>query len=704
MIRLVVKTQDTGKLKDVDMLGTENINLTLQVDDVRDITQRNAGYSKDFDLPATKNNNSIFEHFHDLSRYNSSFNIYKNLKAYLYHNDILIFEGMLKLLGLKDKGSEQFYNVVLFDDVANFIDTLGDATIRDLDFSDLVHERTAANMENSWTATGVTLVAGGTSTNAFYPLVQNGSISNSYSVGDLEFTGNYYFQQQCYILNLNLKYVIDKIFAFAGFEYNSTFFNTDDFKSIYFDTDIGSNVSDATGPIITASGLENLPLDIPSIYSGANSMTLNFTNESNDTDNAFNHDTSTFTAAYDCLVKITLTIPVETTLLYSNYYIASHKYDSDDNFIETAFGGSVNTGFQVNGVATFHTITLSSSVNLDAGQYIKIELQAEYEGFGDIETDEDSGNTESNISIEVTGQQPTEQIINQGVGDISLADIMSDIFTLFNLTLESQQNDVIKIETYNDFISTDIIDWTNKVDFNERVIEPIEIPRKIEFKHLLEDADYYKKKYKDANGIGYGDLNLHFDTDNKEVVEITTNVFSAPYINLVVGQFNLQTITEETDGAFEGYKNNPRLVYKRTFTGDDNFINFGYTPLDSLFSAGMNEFSQYMVNATHFSNSLATASTGNSLLFGTINTSHLPVMNGQTTDTLFGKYWRNYINERYNTTDAVLLKVRAKLTPTDIHQFTFAKFIIIENQKYRVNKIEYNTEESETSEIELFRI
>ena len=64
MIRLEVIDQITGQLKELDTFGNENINLTLQVDDVRDIESKQASYSKDFDLPATKRNNKFLARRH----------------------------------------------------------------------------------------------------------------------------------------------------------------------------------------------------------------------------------------------------------------------------------------------------------------------------------------------------------------------------------------------------------------------------------------------------------------------------------------------------------------------------------------------------------------------------------------------------------------------------------------------------------------
>ena len=81
MIKLVVRNQATRLDQQLDLYGNENINLTLQVDDVRDISNKNASYSKDFNLPATKTNNKFFEHYYNLDRYNNSFSAYKNIRG-----------------------------------------------------------------------------------------------------------------------------------------------------------------------------------------------------------------------------------------------------------------------------------------------------------------------------------------------------------------------------------------------------------------------------------------------------------------------------------------------------------------------------------------------------------------------------------------------------------------------------------------------
>ena len=87
-----------------------------------------------------------------------------------------------------------------------------------------------------------------------------------------------------------------------------------------------------------------------------------------------------------------------------------------------------------------------------------------------------------------------------------------------------------------------------------------------------------------------------------------------------------------------------------------------------------------------------------------ISTVDLHTVDDQPTNTLFNKYWFNYINDRFNTTDGLLLKTNIKLTEFDIQNFKFSSKVRIKNQLYRVNKIEYNTDDNILAKVELLRV
>ena len=107
---------------------------------------------------------------------------------------------------------------------------------------------------------------------------------------------------------------------------------------------------------------------------------------------------------------------------------------------------------------------------------------------------------------------------------------------------------------------------------------------------------------------------------------------------------------------------------------------------------------------THFTDILSTVDANDfSYLFGLVNTIGMTDLNIQPTNNLFTTYWFDYINERYND-NSIILKIGAKLTPSDIFKLDFSKRYKIGNQEYRLNKVDYNTDRNKLTSLELIRV
>ena len=689
MIRLVVQNQVTNELQELDTFGNENINLTLQVDDVRDIESKNASYSKDFNLPATKRNNKFFEHYYNVDRYKTNFNVYKNVKAFLYSEDVLVLEGFLRLLNVVDKDTEVTYNVVMFNDVANIIETLADATINDLDFTDIDHELTPTNIIQSWF--GLTaLSAGGTTDKVFYPLINDGQI---YVDAENLYMRSY---QENYILNISLKYVIDKIFDYAGFSYDSGFFETDYFKDIFFDIGRNDNSSDFTDSTITAtvgSGTDSVGVNngtnIGDSIEGA--TVIDFVNESGDTDGNFNHDTSVFTAPYDCYLNIEYTVKIynENDFQYGILRLYANDENLGQHYINEAVGA---------GNPTVETKTFTGSVFVANGDTLTLQWVAP---LAELMV----ANADASLTLNILDVS-TNSKIKANRGDIKLADILKDVVTAFNLTLESKQNNLLKIEPYYNFTTNNVIDWTKKINANEFVIEPIEIPKRIEFKHAEDSDDYYHERYKNAHNTEYGSQVLEFDVDSDEVNTIELSVFAAPFTKqLDNSNINLQHIATDNGEELEAFDNAPRLIFK-----NDNGFDIDLDVQDDtgdIFGADY----QFINNGTQYYGSddnnapLPQVETNSySLLFGFTNPIYTPTLANIPSRTLYNFFWADYIDEKFNITDGLILKAEFNLKPTDIYNFSFGDLVKVKDQHYRVNKIEYNTDRNNLAKVELLRI
>ena len=708
MIRLEVIDQFTGEFKELDTFGNENINITLQVDDVRDIESKQASYSKDFDLPATKNNNKFFEHYYNIDRYNSTFNPYKIVKAFLYVGEVLVLEGFLRLNNVVDKSTEITYNVVLFNDVANVIETLGDSTIEHLDFNDINHTFNTNNIKNSWSDNAVVLDDGGTTNAVYYPLINDGKISQNGT--NLNVDINKHF-----ILNIQLKYLIDKIFAFAGFGYTSTFLNSNLFKDIFFDIGDHDTCTDAdaeeqivivadTGQGTDSIGV-NSGTDIGTTVFDATA--INFANESGDNiNNNFNPATSTFTATEPTIINVNYSVTIGNTdetdtaevVLYANIS-GGDNIALGSNFIAPI---GIDYGDGETPEVIVQECTYTGSVDLETGQSVTFEFIC-------LNTSQTMiyNTYTAPPTITLTLNNPTTDCkIKAHRGDIKLSDILKDVVKMFNLTIESLGNNQLRIEPYNNYLSTTVIDWSKKIDINELVIEPIETPKRIEFRHAEDKDDYYHSLYRFENGTEYGTQVIEFDVDSQDIVEIGLEVFAAPFIKELNGtNINLQHIATLDGDNLSPFENKPRLIYKN-LQGFSSGLNVNDINLGIIFSN-----SPIINNGTNYDGSdddnppiPQLVSSDTSLLYGYTDPIYTPTLVTQPLNTLYVKYWSRYINEKYSNSNGVLLKAEMYLKPTDVFNFNFSNIVRIQEQTFRVNKIEYNSDYNTLSKVELIRI
>jgi len=159
------------------------------------------------------------------------------------------------------------------------------------------------------------------------------------------------------------------------------------------------------------------------------------------------------------------------------------------------------------------------------------------------------------------------------------------------------------------------------------------------------------------------------------------------------------------------YKNKPRIVYLiGNATGVPPVITqapVSDTPMvainDAAWNVGVN--TQYIYNGMTWYSDLPSQidANTNSYVFGTPNLLNVNYMATQPVKNLFMEYWFTYVNDRYNA-DNILLKIKAKITPLDIHNLDFGKIYLVGTQHYRLNKLNYNTDRNKLSELELIRI
>jgi hypothetical protein len=777
MVRLVAYDSNNNPTE-LDVFGGETIPLTLNVDDLRDVGKKNGGYSKDFDLPFTKVNNKFFNHIYDL-QVDSTFNPFTNVRAELYINENLVFAGGLYLQSFVDKDAQKHYTVNLFSNTVRLLDTLGEATLNDLDYSDLDHTFTEANVLNSQTNTGITLTAGGTTTDVLYPLTQTKGILT-------DNTGLRIISSRNYTPFVRLKYILDKIFEYAGFSFVSDFLSTTTFTDIFTDTglaDFSSNAafnyaaaytgipyannnwqigSDAFGILLDGSGdtsaIQDPELAIssnntyqsatgaaPAAHKNSSSLFVPYVKVINaaSTNNSVDQESGA-TGLQDpnnLYNNGIITAPTDNFEfeLYANYYvygavgttvtlkavigsgsssntITLSTETLENNFffyaLTNAFGGvglydfftldNQNDTFSLQLEASADVYLLPYRIDFDMQQYVApISCGAISNGVPDIcglrFYDGISDNLyPTEIYINPIGQNGTiDDRIKNNHNEVKLKDIFSDITKLFNLYVDTTENDKeLKIEPYNDYVADGTtLDWTEKADYTQVVSIYQDLPSKIDFLYNNDEDDYALNQYKKNAGVDYGSYSLTLNTDKKQEEEIKLDVFSATAVVHYSTSHPYSSVVQRDEvGVFERLKNKPRLVYKN---------NTPITvPTDDLINI-VDHTSYHM--ASHYNDTPTNISASTlDLNFGYT----LPVYVNSSLNTiknLFNTYYYRYVLERY-TEDRTFIKINIRLSEVDIASFRFNNKVRLKNQTYLVNKIEYNAGENGISKVELVKI
>tara|TARA_R110000787_G_scaffold109662_6_gene218248 strand:+ start:1859 stop:4498 length:2640 start_codon:yes stop_codon:yes gene_type:complete len=685
----------------VDLYEDEDIPLTLSVDNFKNVAEKVQSYSKSFNLPATKRNNQIFTNLFEVTMVQDvfSFNPYLKTPCILKQNGFILFKGYLRLIDIQDKEAEISYNVNLYSEAIALKDVLENKTFQDMGFSELAHQYTYTNILASWTGA---------------PTYSNPSSSGFRSTDTLKYpfvdwSHNYTEDatsgfpvlpelESAFRPFINIKYLLDRIFANTDFTWTSNFFDSADFAKLFMDFNWGGDGFVSTDSIYNATwefgtgaasnvgtgSFKALRLIPEGVTGGVAGSTV-----------PPNYDTSTY------IITATTT---------NEMYNINYRFRLRNN-------GGVNTCVckwvhTVGGVVQpfidlENLVWIGSNGQLYNGSFnVALNtgdtLEAQFNGDPNIEQDEI-------FESSVTFTQSSALVNSAGLlalrGELGQWDFLKGLMTMFNLvSLPDKDNpNNITFEPYNDIFITDpnIVthDWTDKVDVSEMKLTPLtDLNKTTIFKFAEDNDDYIFNVYKKSvGGHLYGSkvydasgLTLLQGTD-----EIVAEPFAASLIKPLMSQFP-DFITpaiysyNADDGTSEGFDNSPRIMYNN---GVHTLTSCTYNvPAQNGVAAvpTEDEFLQF----SHLS-AIPTVTGTLDFHFGECQLI-IPV-GSAVPDNLFNLYWLPYYSELYNSNTRTM-SLKVALNPSDINIFKFNDKIFIKNRNYRVNNIQYKPNDLATVE------
>ena len=708
----------------LDLYEDEDIPLTLSVDEFKNAAEQVKSYSKAFMLPGTKRNNEIFDNLFEITRADdgSIFNPYVKTQCVLKQDGFVLFEGYLRLIDIQDKQGEISYNINLYSEVIALADVLGEKTFQEIDLTELEHTYNKTNIKDSWTGS-VTYLNSATSNfrsadTLKYPfcnwtnqmLVANGSTGTAATLDMPELLTF----EQAFRPFINIKYLIDRIFAQSNFpfSYTSTFFNTTDFKKLYMDFNWGGESmptlggeyngtwrfgSGAASNIGTGS-FKELRL-IPNGVTGGEAVSILPPN--------YNTSTYIITATNDNEVyNISYDFKLRNTSGGVNTVACKWVHTTAGGVVNTINGQTFNTG---GGGSFDYTGTLF--VILNTGDTLK----AQFNGDSDWRQNEATNQPSSAVFIQ-SSITVTDNNLKNLRGELKQWEFLKGIITMFNLVTVPDKSDPnnILIEPYNDMFlenaDTSELNWTDKVNVEEIKLMPLtDLNKNTIFKFVEDDEDFAFQNYKNqVQGHLYGTqlFNAETSTNGLQTIltgekEIVAEPFAATvpkplmtqYPELIVPAVYSYNSDNQTS---EGFDNSPRIMYN---LGEKDLVNITYyiPTQNGTSSENATKFLQFahLTDIPTIVSSPPLDTDTRDFHFGICQL--ISPIGNATPNNLFNTYWLPYFNELYNAnTRTMTLKVN--LGAGDINTFKFYDVVMIKNRKFRVNKIDYKPNDLSTVE------
>ena len=700
----------------LDLYEDEDLPLTLSVDNFKNVAEKVQSYSKAFNLPATKRNNKIFNQIFEITRNDDGviFSPYKKSECVLKQDGFILFKGYLRLLDVTDKDGEISYNVNLYSEVIALADYLKELSFRDLDFTELTHAYNLTNIQDTWSATGVSYTYPNTSgfrtgVTVKYPFVD---WNHQFILGA---SGNPILPnlESAFRPFINIKYLIERIFENTPFTFTSNFFDTTDFEKLYMDFNWGSQTNGAA-PLKSGGFTQSFNTSAGDYFFGSSYTKFKLQDLTSgnqqglwdNTDYKFISDVNNLEVTADYYLRC----QNDTASSRANS-IRISKFSSSGQLLETfavdnnSIGGNLTKTFQS-----------SLSTVLNVGEYIQAQASSPTSNTVKISMTSPMSNIHFIFDNDATQVVPLLYTLR---GELGQWEFLKGLITMFNLVTIPDENNPnnINFEPYVDIFINNTAgttlanrtiehDWTEKIDVSEMKLEPLtDLNRRTIFKFVEDDDDYAFNQYKfDVGGHLYGSKKFNA-TDEFNILdgldEVIAEPFAATVEKALMDNFPdfitpaLYSMGE--DGVSEGFENSPRIMYDN---GSKTLSSTTYS-IPAQNGVGGNALVNQFLQFSHLSD-IPTITTVPPAITDTrdFHFGECQLLTGvgnATANNLFNLYWLPYYAELYNPNTRTMI-IKVNLSPADINTFKFNDTVFIKNRVFRVNKIDYKPNDLATVE------
>ena len=650
----------------VDMFKDESVVLTQTIQNIRDIGKVFTDFSKTFTLPASRVNNKIFKHYYNFDIVNG-YDARVRQSAILELNNLPFKEGKIKLEGVDLKeGLPNTYKVTFFGNTVTLKDLVGEDKLQSLS--------TLTSLNKLYDASNVrsNLQANVSTSDVIVPLITHtdrlyfDSGTNDADTGNLSYNSGTVkgvkYSQLKYAIRLHK--IIEAIEDRYNITFSNDFFNSS--NSHYYNLFMWLHRK--------KGDVENLSGNNQSLVDGFTSTSIDTGTQTQIVGNStlWVYGDPEYYTLFTLTLNTTSTAEYTFSVLKNGVQIYREKTTGSKTISITDVGGNYNIYLEADTTIVFS----------------KIEWSFEYE------PDEFTINTKKYSTGSFTFTNTFSFDIAQQMPKLKILDFLTGLFKMFNLTA-FVEDDVIVVKTLDDFYSTGgSYDITKYLDVSKSSVNVALPYKEINFEH--EDTKtFLAAKHEQIIGKTWGKSEYTQLKDgvtnlDGKIYKIKTPFAQAKYerlLNITGGATTSIQWGYFTDDNQEAYIGKPLLFYPIRITGTSiSFVN-NDTSVQAL--------SSYIIP----SNSVSTSSTVSKENMNFYNEVNEYTFDETFTDTLFEKYYSNYITSVFDASNRIS-KVSAYLPLRILLNFTLADRFIIRGHSYKINSISTNLQTGK-SEIEL---
>ena len=647
----------------IDTFKDEDVNITLSVQNVKDISRLFTDFTQNFQVPASRQNNDVFKHYYNAD-ISGGFDASLRQDATIFLNKELFREGSIELMSVDMvNGKPSAYEVVFFSAGVNLKDLFGEDELTDLDLSAYDHPYDGAVIRGAME--GTTPLHSG---NVIYPLISPvtdwvyDSASSTHDDNDIAYhTTNDTHGLHYYALKpaIRISKLIDAIEAKYGITFTSTFFTNSKFTDLFL------------------WGHRREGYMFKDQENGFTAEKINFTST---TGSGFDTtlDVATIPSTYD---RFLWYYTINSTRSYQvHFYINGVYYTSRSHT-----GNVVNEDVYFSGLTTGDKIQMrfSPPVNWDGAGVSLTSVSASGREFTN------PANIYWTAATSSTQSFTTDVIMSDQMPEQKVYDFLLGLVKMFNLVIEPTSRTKFIIEPIDDWYALGSnYDITDYVDISSQKIERPDLYRRISFKYQ-ESGSYIEEAYRNANGgVGYGDLRADFTFDGGELTAESTFELmkyqklddpSNGVVNFLVGK--------SIDKEGKPYIGEPVIFYS------PSTLNISAYPIGFLDETELTNTPSNQVYLCGNINNRVAANVTQMLTYG-LNVD--PLHEQSFSQTLYDQFWEDYITDIYSTSRRVY-QMKAILPFKVSSQLRMNDKLDIGGRRYVINEIQINLRTDEAT-------